>query len=94
MDTGANLVVLSGDQANAIGVDYLRGQKGFASTASGQAPMYLIELDNISFSGISLRYIRAGVIEGSYPQVPLLGMSFLDKLEMNRNGDRMTLKKR
>lgn len=94
VDTGANLVVMSGTHADSIGVEYLNGEPGYAWTASGQAPMFLITLDEMSFEGISVSYVEAGVIEGDYPQVPLLGMSFLENLEMNRNGDRMVLKKR
>ena len=94
VDTGANLVVLSGSQADSIGLEYRQGEPSFALTASGKAPMFLVTLDEISFEGITLNYVKAGVIEGAYPQVPLLGMSFLDKVEMNRRGDRMSLKKR
>lgn len=94
VDTGANLVVLSGDHADHINLDYQDGTLSYASTASGRAPMYLINLDTVSFSGLELRDIAAGVIVGGFPQVPLLGMTFLEKLDMNRSGDVMVLKKR
>jgi len=94
VDTGANLVVLSGQQADSIGIDYKDGALSYAITASGETPMYLITLDKISFQGISLNFVKAGVIEGAFPRTPLLGMSFLEKLEMSRTGDTMVLKKR
>jgi len=94
VDTGANLVVFSSRDANRLGIEYLNGVKGFASTASGRSPMYSIEVDAISIGGISLNNIRAGVIEGGFPEIPLLGMSFLSRLDMNRSGKTMVLKKR
>jgi len=94
VDTGANLVVISSAQANAIGLAYQNGQRAFASTASGRSPMYLIQADEISFASISLSNIQLGVIEGRFPEIPLLGMTFLERLDMNRSGNRMTLKKR
>jgi len=46
VDTGASLVVMNSIQADAIGLDYKQGQPGFATTASGNAPM-----------GLSLKYL-------------------------------------
>ena len=94
VDTGANLVVLSGDHADSINLDYQDGTPTYATTASGNAPMFLINLDKVSFNGLELSDIQAGVIVGGFPQVPLLGMTFLEKLDMNRSGDVMVLKKR
>ncbi len=94
VDTGASLVVLSSRQANAIGLDYLQGQKSFASTASGTAPMYGITLNSISVGGIRLQNVEAGVIEGNFPERPLLGMTFLSQVDMTRSGNLMTLRER
>jgi len=93
VDTGANMVALSSDQANRIGLNYKDGVRTYATTASGTAPMYLVELDRISLKGIELNNINAGVIEGSYPVIPLLGMTFLSRLNMERKGNMMTLEK-
>lgn len=94
VDTGASLVVLSSRDANSIGLEYQNGTRGFASTASGTAPMYGISIDRLNFKGIELRNVEAGVIEGSFPIVPLLGMTFLQRLDMKRSGNLMELKKR
>jgi aspartyl protease family protein len=94
VDTGANLVVLSSVQANRIGLEYRNGIRGMASTASGTAPMYVIEAREVSLGGIQLDSIEAGVIEGNFPEIPLLGMSFLERVDMNRSGNMMVLKKR
>jgi aspartyl protease family protein len=94
VDTGANLVVFSSQQANQLGIEYENGRKSFASTASGVAPMYAISIDQLSIDGLTLRNIDAGVIVGGFPQVPLLGMSFLGQLNMQRTGNQMVLRKR
>jgi len=93
VDTGANLVVLNSLEANRIGLDYKDGQKAEARTASGVAPMFLINVAKMSVGGIELDNIETGIIEGSFPPHPLLGMTFLSRLNMERNGDVMTLKK-
>ncbi len=94
VDTGANIVVFSSRAADRIGIDYRNGRRSVATTASGRAPMYSITLESVSVGGIRLRNVEAGVIQGGFPQVPLLGMSFLGKLEINKKGNRLTLRKR
>lgn len=94
VDTGANLVVFNSKDAKRLGLDYLTGKRGYATTASGRAAMYTISVGYISLGGIVLEDIRAGVIEGSFPEIPLLGMTFLSKLSMNRSGQTMVLRKR
>jgi len=86
VDTGANIVVLSSNEADNIGLDYKNGTKSFATT--------LISLDEISLGGIVLKNVEAGVIVGRYPHKPLLGMTFLSKVDMNRSGNKMVLKRR
>ncbi|MBX2849512.1 MAG: TIGR02281 family clan AA aspartic protease [Acidiferrobacterales bacterium] len=94
VDTGANLVVLSGDHADRIGLEYRDGVRTYAATASGTSPMYAIRLDQIAFDGLELNNINAGVIEGAFPIIPLLGMTFLSRVDMTRSGNMMELKKR
>lgn len=94
VDTGATIVVLSSAHANRIGLSFQDGARAMASTASGTAPMYIIEATEVSLGGIRLDSIEIGIIEGKYPQIPLLGMSFLERVDMNRSGNMMVLKKR
>ena len=94
IDTGANLVVFNSNDANRLGLDFYSGEKSFASTASGVAPMYRISIESISIGGVELENVTAGVIEGNFPQIPLLGMTFLSHLNMNRSGKTMVLEKR
>lgn len=94
VDTGANIVVLNSVDANRIGLDYEQGDRGVASTASGTAAMYTVTAREISVGAIKVNNVRVGVIEGAFPEKPLLGMTFLSKVDMNRSGTVMTLKER
>lgn len=94
VDTGANTIALSRSLAERLGIDYRAGRQGVATTASGVTPMYMVTLDRVSIGEITLRNVEAGVLLGSHPDIPLLGMSFLGKLDMNRTGDRLELLRR
>jgi aspartyl protease family protein len=94
VDTGATTVALSGAMARRIGLNYQEGEMGFAQTASGVARSYGITLDRIQIGAITMRYVPAAVVEGNFPVNPLLGMSFLGTLDMQRSGNRMELKSR
>ena len=94
VDTGASSVVFSSVMADELGIDYTSGQRTMALTASGQAPMYALTLKKVIVKGIELKNVEAGVILGSHPDVALLGMSFLKKLDMKREFNYMILKRR
>ena len=91
IDTGANLVVLNSNEAKRVGLDYKSGVESVAKTASGVAPMYLMTVERISIGGLELRNVETGIIEGNFPQYPLLGMSFLGQLKMQQDGKVMTI---
>ena len=93
VDTGASMISLGIDDARRVGIDYLKGQKGFSNTANGVAPVYRVKLDTVKVGEITLNGVDGLVHESSMPFV-LLGMSFLNRLEMNRQGDSLTLVKR
>jgi len=94
VDTGANTIAINRALAERLGIDYRNGQKGLATTASGVTPMYRVVLERVSVGEITLRQVQAGVLLGEQPEVPLLGMSFLGKLDMVREGERLELRRR
>jgi len=94
VDTGANTIAINRRLAERLGIDYRDGQQGVATTASGVTPMYMVTLDRVSVGEITLRDVQAGILLGAQPEVPLLGMSFLGKLDMVREGERLELKRR
>ncbi len=91
VDTGSNHVALSSRLAARLELDLSTGKKGIANTASGQTPMTLITLDSVAVGQIRLFNVKAAVLRGNYPEMPLLGASFLGRLQMLRTGDRMDL---
>jgi aspartyl protease family protein len=93
VDTGASMISMGIDDARRVGINYLKGQKGYSNTANGLAPVYRVKLDTVKVGDITLTGVDGLVHESSMPFV-LLGMSFLNRLEMNRQGDSLTLVKR
>ena len=95
VDTGATIVALSSDEAQRLGIDYRKiGHPGYANTAGGVVRSYSLKLDKVEVGSITLYNVDAGIVEGSYPREPLLGMSFLGQLDMRREGETMELTKR
>lgn len=93
VDTGATLIAINSTEADRMGLKYKDGERGMASTANGVVPVYKVVLNNVKIGGISLNLVEASVIEGAGLQGALLGMSFLSRLEMRREGTVMTLVK-
>jgi len=94
VDTGATTVAINSSLATRVGINYKAGLQGVSKTASGHVRTWLVKLDTVSIGDIVLRNVDAGVIDGPQPDTPLLGMSFLNALEMKRDGDRMELKRK
>lgn len=94
VDTGASSIAMNSALAKRLGIDYTKGRQGVAVTASGYAKVYGLRLNTVKIGEIVLHDVEAGVIDGTQPETPLLGMSFLGSLEMRRDGDRMELIKR
>jgi aspartyl protease family protein len=93
LDTGATAIALPAAEAVRIGLDYRKGRPGMIRTANGPAPAWRIRLDSVRVGGIELQQVDALVIEQGL-DTPLLGMTFLNRVEMHRDGDTMTLKRR
>lgn len=94
VDTGATLVAIPAGEARRLSIDYQKGQKALMRTANGNATGYLIKLDTVSVGGITIYGVDAVVMEGNGLASTLLGMSFLNRMNMKREGDIMTLTKR
>lgn len=95
VDTGATTVAMNAEQARRLGIDFkLRGKPVPVATASGVTKGYAIGLDTVKVGEIQLHNIAALVIDGDYPKQVLLGMSFLGKVAIERDGRVMRLKKK
>lgn len=94
VDTGATMVRISTQDARRLGIDYTRGEPGWSIVADGRrVPNYRLRLDTVSIGGITLYNVEATVGEGGMAY-GLLGMSFLSRTEMRREGQNLTLTKR
>ncbi len=93
VDTGASMISLGASDARRMGLDFNRGQKGMSQTANGQVMVSKVQLDNVRIGGVTLHQVDALIHQSDMP-VALLGMSFLNRMEMQRDGNTMTLKKR
>lgn len=94
VDTGATSVVLSSADARRAGVNYLSGTRRLTQTANGVVPVYSVKLDSLRIGDITLNNVDASVIEGDKLPIALLGMSFLNRMEMKRDGTTLTLIRR
>ncbi len=93
VDTGATLISLPAADARRLGIDYLKGQRGVVQTAGGPRSAYKVTLDTVRVGEIAINQVDALVIEADLP-FALLGMSFLNRTEMKREGETMVLIKR
>jgi aspartyl protease family protein len=93
VDTGATLVSLSSEDAQRLGIDYRAGKPGIVSTANGQARAWRVTLDSVRIGDITLNHVEGAVVE-TPGMPPLLGMSFLNRTDMRREGDVLTLTRR
>lgn len=94
VDTGATMVRLSTGDAQRLGIDYTKGEPGYSIVADGRrVPNWRLKLDTVSIGGLTLYSVDATVGEGNMG-FGLLGMSFLSRTEMRREGPNLTLTKR
>lgn len=94
VDTGASMVSLGRADAERAGIDFLKnGRPSAARTANGVVRTWVVKLNTVQIAGVSLHNVDAAVHDSELP-VALLGMSFLNRMEMLRDGDTLTLKRR
>jgi len=94
VDTGASTVALSSADAARLGIDYRKGRPGLMSTANGTTVAYRVKLDTVRVGEITVNSVDADVLEGTSIPFALLGMSFLNRMEMKREGQTMVLIRR
>ena len=93
VDTGATSIAINAAEARRLGLDYKSGQAGGVGTAAGVVPAWRVKFNTVKVGGITLNQVDGMVVESGL-NVPLLGMSFLNRMEMRRDGQTMTLTRR
>jgi aspartyl protease family protein len=94
VDTGATTVALSTAEARRLGIDYRSGTRSVGRTANGIVVSYGVKLDAVRVGDITVSNVDAHVLDGMGPSDVLLGMSFLNRMQMQRDGDTLVLVKR
>ena len=94
IDTGATFISLPASEARRLGLDYLKGRKAMMETANGIAAAYRVKLDTVRIGELTVNNVDAIVMEGENLPIALLGMSFLNRMDIRREGQIMTLTKR
>ncbi|MGE3677658.1 MAG: TIGR02281 family clan AA aspartic protease [Burkholderiales bacterium] len=93
VDTGATAIAIPAADALRLGIDYRKGGRVTISTANGQAQAYLVKFDTVRVGEIELANVDGMVVERGL-SIALLGMSFLNRVEMQRDSHAMTLIRR
>lgn len=93
VDTGATSIAMGPSDAQRLGIDINNGKPTNTGTANGVARATLVKLNTVRIGDITLNNVDGLVVEAEMPYA-LLGMSFLNRMEMQRDGSTMTLKKR
>lgn len=93
VDTGATSISISQIEAEKLGLRYVNGKRVVTQTANGVVPAYVIELASVRIGEVEVRDVTAIVIPGQMSHV-LLGNSFLNRFQMRRENDVMTLELR
>jgi aspartyl protease family protein len=94
VDTGATFITLPAREASRLGLDYHNGQKVVMETANGNVFAYRLKLDTVRVGGVAVQNVDAVITEGNSLPIALLGMSFLNRTDMKREGTILTLTKR
>lgn len=93
VDTGASFVSLGAADARRARIDLSDASPAMTQTANGMARVWRVRLGSVKVGNITLRDVEATVHEHDMPIV-LLGMSFLNRMEMRRDGTTLTLVQR
>ena len=94
LDTGATSVSMNEGLARKLRLDYKNGMPVTVETASGKSEAYRVELDKVTVGSITLNNVDGLVLKGNNPEVTLLGMSFLGRLEIQQTQNLMVLRKK
>jgi aspartyl protease family protein len=90
LDTGATLISLPASEAKRLKINYQQGRVAYLNTANGRSQGYQVKLDSVRVGDLQLEAVDAIVMENGL-DIGLLGMSFLNRTDMHREGREVTL---
>jgi aspartyl protease family protein len=91
VDTGATAITLNSHTASLLGIDYLKRPSVTVQTANGNTQAYPVILAAVAVGDIVVTRVDALVIEGRFPKTLLLGNSFLSRVKLAQDDNRLTL---
>lgn len=92
VDTGANTVSMTAEDARALGIDYrMDGQRGASLTAGGQIVSWVVTLKSVQVGPIVVRNVTATVREAPRMSPVLLGMTFLSQVNLQHEQNRLKM---
>lgn len=95
VDTGATLISMNKHQAKRIGLNYkLEGKQAVSNTASGLSKIYIMNLNKVRVGEIELKDVEGAIHDSDFPQVILLGNTFLNRVNLKREGQILQLQDR
>ncbi|MDT8311763.1 MAG: retropepsin-like aspartic protease, partial [Methylophaga sp.] len=90
LDTGATNISVPAGIAEAAGLK--RGRPAMVGTANGVITVYQTQLDTVQLGSITLQAISANINPHMTDEIVLLGMSFMQHLEMIQREGTLTLR--
>lgn len=93
LDTGATNIAIGQAEADRLGLRYTGGKRVMTQTANGFAPGYQMQLASVRIGEVEVRDVTATIIPSPMAHV-LLGNSFLNRFQLRRESDVMTLELR
>jgi aspartyl protease family protein len=93
VDTGATTVAMSRTEAEKLGIDWKKGERGYSNTAGGVVETSKLRLASVRVGDVTVYDVEASIVPASMPFV-LLGNSYLSRFQMKRENDLLTLDKR
>lgn len=94
VDTGATLIAMNASHAESLGLNLDDAEKSYASTAGGIVETKIITLNSVSIGGITRNSVLASIQDGDFPQVILLGNSFLSGLDLTTESGVLVMRQR
>ncbi|WP_051687172.1 TIGR02281 family clan AA aspartic protease [Microbulbifer sp. HZ11] len=94
VDTGATSIAFNYPTAKSLGLDLARARPMTVSTASGVEKAYRLNLASVTIGGITVHNVDATVLGSDFPQVTLLGNSFLSRVDMQQQDGLLLLRAR
>ena len=94
VDTGATSIAFNYPTAKSLGLNLSSARPMNVSTASGIERAYKIQLNSVTIGGITVHNVDATVLGDDFPEVTLLGNSFLSRVDMQQQDGLLLLRAR